>query len=78
MYIYLLKSIVAPDQKYIGITSNLHARLDRHNSGSTVHTAKFRPWRIEWAIWIRNNEKAWNLEKYLKSHSGRAFISKHF
>jgi predicted GIY-YIG superfamily endonuclease len=78
MYVYLLRSLQHADQKYIGITKNLKNRLLKHNSGSTRHTAKFRPWRIEWAIWISEAEKAWKLEQYFKSHSGRAFIQKHF
>lgn len=78
MYIYLLRSIPSPDQKYIGITANLKSRLNRHNTDSTPHTAKFKPWRIEWAVWTADTEKAWKLERYFKSHSGRAFIQRHF
>jgi putative endonuclease len=56
----------------------LSARLKAHNSGQNHHTAKLRPWEIETAIAFRSKEKALSFEKYLKSHSGRAFSKKHF
>jgi len=34
-------------------------------------------WQIEAAIAFRSREKGAAFEKYLKSHSGRAFASKH-
>jgi len=42
------------------------------------HTSKYKPWQIETAISFSNKEKAAKFEKYLKSHAGRAFASKHF
>jgi len=55
----------------------LEARLKSHNQGNNPHTSKYRPWQIETAIAFRSREKAVAFEKYLKSHSGRAFASKH-
>jgi hypothetical protein len=43
-----------------------------------THRYTDRPWQIETAIAFRSREKAAAFEKYLKSHSGRAFASKHF
>ena len=63
---------------YTGLTQDIEARLKAHNHGQVPHTAKFRPWRIETAILFRSREKAIAFEKYLKSHSGRAFAKKHF
>ncbi len=77
-YVYSLNSIDNPDKFYIGFTKNLELRLKDHNSGKCSHTSTHRPWRIETAIAFWNKEKAINFEKYLKSHSGRAFASKHF
>ena len=77
-YVYILTSQSAPDQIYIGLTTNLAKRLESHNAGLSKHTAKFRPWRIRVAIAFPSREKAAAFERYLKSHSGRAFSSKHF
>lgn len=77
-YVYILVSEQDPSRHYTGLTDDLEARLKAHNSGHSEHTAKFIPWRIETAIAFRTREKAAAFEKYLKSHSGRAFAAKHF
>jgi predicted GIY-YIG superfamily endonuclease len=45
-YVYLLRSIPHPDQTYIGLTSDLKSRLDKHNEGGSPHTAKSKPWSL--------------------------------
>jgi putative endonuclease len=77
-YVYILTSEVYPDRHYTGPTDNLEARLAAHNAGQCLHTSKYRPWNIQTAIAFRSREKAVSFERYLKSHSGRAFASKHF
>jgi putative endonuclease len=77
-YVYILRSIDHPNRHYTGITDDLHSRLQKHNAGGCPHTLKFRPWRIKTAIAFESKEKASAFEKYLKSHSGRAFAKKHF
>ena len=77
-HVYILVSESHPGKHYTGLTSNLGARLDSHNSGQVPHTSKFRPWHIETAVTFRSYTKARAFEKYLKSHAGRAFASKHF
>ena len=76
-YVYTLQSIDLPDRFYVGMTEGLHERLNTHNAGRCSHTSKFAPWRIETAIAFRDKAKALAFEKYLKSHSGRAFAAKH-
>lgn len=75
-YVYILHSIPYPTQTYIGYTRNLRTRLIKHNSGTTIHTRKFHPWRIETAIAFSDKYKALAFERYLKSHSGKAFAGK--
>jgi len=75
-YVYILFSISNETRHYTGLTENLENRLKAHNSGQVPHTAKYRPWQIETAIAFRSREKAAAFEKYLKSHSGRAFAKK--
>ena len=77
-YVYILSSDKSDTHRYTGLTENLEARLKSHNQGSNPYTSNYRPWRIETAISFRSREKAVAFEKYLKSHSGRAFASKHF
>ena len=77
-YVYILSSITDPSHHYVGMTTDLDKRLRKHNAGKCVHTAKYLRWQIDIAIAFRNKDKAVEFEKYLKSHSGRAFAKKHF
>lgn len=77
-YVYILRSLNFSKQTYIGFTSDLKKRIKKHNEGGSPHTSKYKPWQIENAISFREKAKALQFEKYLKSHSGRAFASKHF
>ncbi|MDQ8209903.1 GIY-YIG nuclease family protein, partial [Coraliomargarita sp. SDUM461003] len=76
-YVYMLLSECGK-HRYVGCTEDLQKRLLKHNKGDVPHTSKFRPWRIETAIAFRDAQKAAAFERYLKSHSGRSFASKHF
>ena len=75
-YVYLLQSIRNPNQRYIGITSDISDRLKAHNEGRSPHTSKFKPWELITYIGFSNESKAVEFEKYLKSGSGRAFARK--
>ena len=77
-YVYILRSQQDASIHYTGCTTDLKARLLKHNKGDVPHTSKFRPWLVETAISFRSKEKAGAFEKYLKSGSGRAFAIKHF
>ena len=77
-YVYILKSISHKDHNYIGYTKDLDKRLAKHNNGEVKHTSKYKPWKIQTTIAFDTKEKALKFEKYLKSHSGRAFAKKHF
>jgi predicted GIY-YIG superfamily endonuclease len=77
-YVYIIKSIVYPDQIYFGYTTNVEERLIKHNSGDSIHTAKYRPWQLVISIEFADASKVIAFEKYLKSGSGRAFAAKRF
>ncbi len=72
-YVYLIRSINYPDQKYIGLTDNLNARLKKHNEGGSPHTAKYKPWKLQTYLAFSTRKQASSFEEYLKSGSGRAF-----
>jgi putative endonuclease len=75
-YVYILRSIKSPKHIYIGYTTDLETRLYHHNNGDSPHTSKYRPWHLEWHCAFPDKGRALNLEVYLKSHSGRAFLYK--
>ena len=76
LYVYILRSLDDPERHYVGVTSNLDARLDKHNSGHVSHTSKHRPWSIKSYVAFADEQQAYAFEKYLKSASGRAFAKK--
>ena len=76
--VYIIRSLSHPDQRYIGMTNDLEARLAKHNSGGSPHTSKYRPWQIETAITFSEKDKATAFEYYLKTGSGFAFAKRHF
>jgi putative endonuclease len=75
-YVYIIRSIKFPDQEYTGAASDLKKRLAAHNAGESTHTSKFAPWELVWYCAFPNKYQALEFEKYLKSHSGRAFAKK--
>ena len=77
-YVYIIQSINFHDRTYIGLTRDLKARIEKHNEGGSTHTSKSKPWKLKVAVMCIDKVKACAFEKYLKSHSGRAFTSKHF
>ena len=77
-YVYILRSISHPDQRYIGSTSDLRSRLAKHNAKHVPHTSKFVPWKVETYIAFETLAKAQDFERYLKSGSGNAFAARHF
>ena len=77
-FVYVLRSLANPDRHYVGLTSNVAARLAAHTAGQSAHTAKYRPWKVLVAIEFADATRAPSFERYLKSCSGRAFALRHF
>ncbi len=75
-YVYLLESIGHSEQRYVGLTDDLPARIAAHNAGQSPHTAKFKPWRLVTYVGFSDEAKAVAFEQYLKTASGRAFANK--
>jgi putative endonuclease len=76
-YVYILQSEVDVEHFYTGLTDNLRERLKRHNDGNVPHTSKWRRWTLKTYIAMSDRQRAAELENYLKSLSGRAFVKKH-
>lgn len=77
-YVYHLQSENNPDRYYVGLTSDIERRLEEHNSGKSVHTNKFKPWKLVTYSAFTDKSKAEKFEAYLKTSSGRAFAKKRF
>jgi putative endonuclease len=77
-FVYILKSVAEPAQYYVGVTSNVAARLAAHNTGLSPHTADDRPWKTLVVIEFAGEAPALRFEKYLKTGSGREFARRHF
>lgn len=77
-YVYILQSIDYPEKFYTGFTTDLDKRVIEHNEGKSIHTNKFKPWKIRTYFTFDNRERAGEFEKYLKTQSGRAFMKKRF
>ena len=63
---------------YIGQTSNLDARLGRHNSGRSTYTRNRGEWRLLFKKEFEIRSDAVRFEKYLKSLKNQRYIREHF
>jgi len=75
-YVYIIQSINNSEKIYIGYTQNIKERVQKHNHGGSTYTKEHRPWKLVFYCALNSKYKALQFEKYLKSHSGRAFIKK--
>ena len=51
---------------YVGWTTDLDARLERHNSGTGARSTRGRKWRLIYAERFDDRRKAMSREWYLK------------
>jgi putative endonuclease len=75
-YVYLIESVSAQRERYLGMTTDLKERLQDYNAGKSFHTSKFKPWKLITYIAFTDRAKAEAFERYLKSGSGHAFARK--
>ncbi|OGM31615.1 hypothetical protein A2803_00445 [Candidatus Woesebacteria bacterium RIFCSPHIGHO2_01_FULL_44_21] len=58
------------DKYYIGSTSNLQNRIDRHNNGGSRYTRPFRPWALVYSEKFKTGSEAAKREKEIKRYKG--------
>ena len=75
-FVYSIQSELEPDRYYVGLTTDIERRLEEHNSGKSIHTNKFRPWKLISYTAFVGKSRAKKFETYLKTSSGRAFAKK--
>lgn len=75
-YVYVIKSLRDDSRIYVGYSTDIRVRIKSHNSGQTIYTAKYKPWKLIYYSAFLNMEKAKLFERYLKTDSGKAFLHK--
>ena len=76
-FVYILKNSDPTPKFYVGLSTDVDARLMDHNMGRCPHTASRRPWRRHVVIEFADEPTAIAFERYLKSGSGVAFAQRH-
>jgi predicted GIY-YIG superfamily endonuclease len=74
-FVYILYSKTI-NQTYVGFTTNLDKRLKNHKENPTRTTSRAADYKLIWYASFSSRELAELFEKYLKTHSGRAFMNK--
>jgi predicted GIY-YIG superfamily endonuclease len=74
-YVYILKC--RDSRLYVGCTSDMEDRIERHRKGQIPATRDRLPVELNYYSAFNDKYKAYDFEKYLKSGSGRAFMRKH-
>lgn len=72
-YTYILQSL-KDNSLYIGYTSDLKKRFEKHNSGTNLATKPHIPYKLIFYEAFLNKVDAKNREKYLKDGYGRKTI----
>lgn len=69
VYVYVLQSL-KDKEYYVGISSNLNKRLEKHNRGGVNSTGKRKPFKIAYFEEFENYSLARQREKEIKSYKG--------
>jgi predicted GIY-YIG superfamily endonuclease len=76
-FVYIIRSVNHPQRRYIGVTSDVAARVSAHDAGQNRSTARWKPWSVDVTIEFCTERMALRFEEYLKSGAGHAFASNH-
>lgn len=74
-FVYILESEL-DGSFYVGQTSNLNNRLEKHNKGLNRSTKAKRPWKLFYYEEVNSRAEAMALEKKIKSWKKRDSIMK--
>ncbi len=73
--VYVIKSKLRK-YIYVGMTSNIEERIERHNKGYEKTTRAYRPFELIYTEDQATREEARKREKYFKSGVGKEFLKK--
>ena len=74
-YVYVMES-ESSGKWYIGYTTDVYARLDKHNQNGNKSTSNRGPWKLVYYEAYVSKDDALGREKFLKSGSGWRFLKK--
>ena len=74
-YLYILQSM-KDNTFYVGSTSNLEDRLNRHNTGRSKSTRSKLPWMLVYTESFKNKSDAYKRELEIKKWKSRKMIEK--
>lgn len=74
-YVYVIESTTG-QKWYIGFSSDLRARMKKHNEHGNTSTARGGPWHLIYYAAYLLKEDALSRERFLKSGSGWRFLKK--
>ena len=72
-YVYLIESVSAQGERYLGMTTDLKERLQEHNAGKSSHTSKFKPWKL--TTYIAFTDRARQKLSNVISNLGQGMLS---
>ena len=73
-YVYVIRSLSKQDFIYVGFTTDLKIRFQRHNSGSEFSTKPYIPYELIHYEAYRNEKDAKRREEYFKTTKGKTTL----
>ena len=70
-YVYILKSKKKTDQIYVGYSTDLKSRFERHNKKLVSSTKPYAPWELVFYEAYKDKADAKRRETYFKTTPGR-------
>src|SRR5207342_106521 len=55
-FVYILRSIESPERRYIGVSSDVAARLNAYNAGQDPSTTRWKPWSVDVCVELRSEQ----------------------
>lgn len=77
-FVYIIQSIGQPAAYYVGLTSDVGARLSTHNGPIATYRSESPLEKTCIVVGFDEEQPAILFEKYLKTGSGREFARRHF
>ena len=72
--VYILESLNKLNRHYVGHTSDLNVRLQRHNEGLVRSTKAYAPWKIIHTEFFESRSEAYKREMQIKSMKSIEYI----
>ncbi len=76
MIVYILYSVKS-SRYYVGQTTDIRKRLERHNLGNVPSTKSAIPWILVLQIEVETRSEAVILERKIKKRGAKRFIDDH-